>query len=52
MMTVFKTPQKSGRLHTREEDLETNESEGVDLLGELLELVGWSQVNDEETEKD
>ena len=36
----------------REEDLETNEGEGVDLLAELLELAGWSQVNDEETEKD
>ena len=38
--------------HVREEDLETTESEGVDFLSELLELVGWSQVNDEETEKD
>ena len=38
--------------HVREEELETNESEGVDFLGELLDLVGWSQVNDEETEKD
>jgi hypothetical protein len=35
-----------------EEELETNESEGVDFLAELLELVWWSQVNDEETEKD
>jgi len=38
--------------HVREEELEMNESEGVDFLAELLELVGWSQVNDEETEKD
>ncbi len=38
--------------HVHEEDLETNEGEGVDLLPELLELAGWSQVNDEETEKD
>jgi hypothetical protein len=30
----------------------TNESEGVDFLAELFELVGWSQVTDEETEKD
>ena len=37
--------------HVREEDLETNEGEGVDLLAELLDLEGWSQVNDEETEK-
>ena len=38
--------------HVCEEDLETTEREGVDFLDELLELVGWSQVNDEETEKD
>ncbi len=38
--------------HVREEDLETTEREGVDFLAELLELVGWAQVNDEETEKD
>ena len=35
-----------------EEELETSEGEGVDLLDQLLELVGWSQVNDKETEKD
>ena len=35
----------------REEELETNESEGVDFLDELLKLSGWSQVNDEETER-
>jgi hypothetical protein len=35
-----------------EEDLETTEGEDVDFLGELLELVWWTQVNDEETEKD
>ena len=39
-------------LHTCEEDLETTDREGVDFLDELLELTGWSQVNDEETEKD
>jgi hypothetical protein len=36
--------------HVCEEDVET--SEGVDFLCELLELVGWGQVDDEETEKD
>ncbi len=35
-----------------EKELETTEDEGVDFLPELLELVGWSQVNDKETEKD
>ncbi len=38
--------------HVREEDLETTEREGVDFLVELLELTGWTQVNDEETEQD
>ena len=38
--------------HVREEDLETTEGEGVDFLDELLELTGWGQVDDEETEKD
>ena len=38
--------------HVCEEDLETTEGEGVDLLSQLLELVGWPQVNDKETEKD
>ena len=38
--------------HVREEDVETTEGEGVDFLAELLELAGWTQVNDEETEKD
>ena len=38
--------------HVCEEDLETTEGEGVDFLAELLEVVGWSQVDDEETEKD
>ena len=38
--------------HVREEDVETTEGEGVDFLPELLELVGWGQVDDEETEKD
>ena len=64
MMTVFKTTKKhvSCRLenrhhlhkevtHGREEDLETTEGEGVDILAELLELVEWPQVNDEETER-
>ena len=35
-----------------QENLETTEREGVDFLTELLDLVGWSQVNDEETDKD
>ena len=34
-----------------EQELETTEGEGVDLLAELLDLVGWTQFNDE-TEKD
>ena len=38
--------------HVSEEDLETTEGEGVDFLVELLEVVGWGQVDDEETEKD
>jgi hypothetical protein len=38
--------------HVSEGELETTEGEGVDLLTQLLELVGWSQVNDKETEKD
>jgi hypothetical protein len=38
--------------HVSEEELETTEGEGVDLLAQLLELVGWSEVNDKETEKD
>ena len=38
--------------HVREEDLETTEGEGVDFLAELLELAGWTQVDDEETETD
>ena len=38
--------------HVREEDVETTEGEGVDFLAELLELEGWGQVDDEETETD
>ena len=38
--------------HVRGEDVETTEGEGVDFLAELLELVGWGQVDDEETETD
>jgi hypothetical protein len=38
--------------HVCEEDLETTEGEGVDFLDELLELTGWSQVDDEETQRD
>ena len=38
--------------HVSEEDLETTEGEGVDFLAELLDLEGWTQVNEEETEKD
>ena len=51
MMTVFKTTEKSGRLHTCVRKT-SKRCEGVDFLAEFLELVGWSQVNDEETEKD
>ena len=36
--------------HVREEDVETTEGEGVDFLGELLELSGWTLVDDDETE--
>ena len=38
--------------HVSEEDFETTDREGVDFLSDLLEMVGWTQVNDEETEKD
>ncbi len=38
--------------HVNEGELETTEGEGVDLLALLLDLTGWSQVNDKETEKD
>ena len=38
--------------HVCEEDLETTEGEGVHFLAELLEVAGWGQVDDEETEKD
>jgi hypothetical protein len=38
--------------HVCDQDSGTTEGEGVDFLAELLELVGWTQVNDEETEKD
>jgi hypothetical protein len=31
-----------------EEDLETTEGEDVDLLVRLLELTGWSEVDDKE----
>ena len=34
----------------REEDVETTEGEGVDFLAELLELSGWTLVDDDETE--
>jgi hypothetical protein len=33
-------------------ELDTTDGEGLDFLAELLELAGWPQVNDEETEKD
>ena len=36
--------------HVREEDVETTEGEGVDFLAELLELSGWTLVDDYETE--
>ena len=35
-----------------EGELETTEGEGVDLLAQLLGLLGWSQGNEQETEKD
>jgi len=35
--------------HVSDQELETTEGEGVDLLAELLELSGWAQVNDKET---
>ncbi len=35
-----------------EQELQTTEGEGVDLLAERLELAGWPHVNDKETEKD
>jgi hypothetical protein len=38
--------------HVREEDVETTEGEGVDFLGELLELSGWTLVDDDETESE
>ena len=38
--------------HVSDQELETTEGEGVDLLTEILELVGWSQVNDNESERD
>jgi hypothetical protein len=38
--------------HVCEKDLETTEGEGVDFLDELLDLTGWSQVDDEETQRD
>ncbi len=34
----------------REEDVEMTEGEGVDFLAELLELSGWTLVDDDETE--
>ena len=37
---------------TQDDTSETTEGEGVDFLTELLELVGYPQVNDDETEKD
>jgi hypothetical protein len=38
--------------HVREEYVETTEGEGVDFLGELLELSGWTLVDDDETESE
>ena len=37
---------------TQDDTSETTEGVGVDFLTELLELVGYPQVNDDETEKD
>ncbi len=36
--------------HVWEEDVETTEGEGVDFLSELLDLSGWTLVDDDETE--
>jgi hypothetical protein len=36
--------------HVREEDVERTEGEGVDFLAELLELSGWTLVDDDETD--
>ena len=36
--------------HVREEDVERTEGEGVDFLPELLELSGWTLVDDDETD--
>ena len=43
--TWTKTKEKSWRslTHVSEEELETTEGEGVNILAELLELVGWPQ---------
>ncbi len=38
--------------HMSLQELETTKGEVVDFLTELLEIVGWSQVDDKETEKD
>jgi len=38
--------------HVCEKDVETTEGEVVDFLSELLDLSGWGQVDDEETETD
>jgi hypothetical protein len=38
--------------HVCEEDVETTEGEGVDFLCELLDLSGWTLLDEEETEKD
>jgi hypothetical protein len=38
--------------HVREEDVETTEGEGVDFLCELLDLSGWTLLDDEDSEKD
>jgi hypothetical protein len=35
--------------HVSQQDLEMTEGEGLDLLAQLLELVGWSQINNNET---
>jgi hypothetical protein len=40
----------TGKRHN--EDVQTTEGEGVDFLGELLELSGWTLVDDDETEPD
>ncbi len=52
-MSVIQSESEKEDRRVREEVFNlTQDDESVDLLVELLELTGWSQVNDKETEKD